>query len=118
MLTLPPLRVHSRDETACNPTMDPHATTQQNDDIDPLELEDQELPDEETVELAHIEDPTIPDADVKVAQEEQELAKEIDKVAVPVEEEAPIKKTGSHIIPKHLIERELTIEDLLDDGAL
>lgn len=146
MLTLPPLRELSKEETACNTTMDPLATTPQNDDIDPLELEDRQLPDEETAELAHIEDPEAPEAIATIADEERDLHKVLDTVTKGVEvpdEEAPdevvsdpkstpgaaatltdkkdvtvVKKSGSHIIPKDLIDRELTTEDLLDDGAL
>lgn len=138
MLTLPPLRERLREETACNTTMDPLATNPQNDDVDPLELEDRELPDEETAELAHIEDPEAPETIAGLADEEQDLHKVLDKVTKGVEvpdveeaepgtvpgapadkKDAPaVKKSGSHIIPKHLIDRELTTEDLLDDGAL
>jgi hypothetical protein len=127
--------------------MDPLATTPQNDDIDPLELEDQELPDEETAELAHIEDPEAPEAMAVVTQEEQDLNKILDTITKDIEvpdleevaaststsakkgaadakgstdaaADAPVKKPGSHIIPRHLIDRELTTEDLFDAGAL
>jgi hypothetical protein len=127
--------------------MDPLATNPQNDDIDPLELEDQQLPDEETAELAHIEDPESPENMVSLVDEEHDLHKVLDKITEGVEVpdledspldqaaakssksatkvgdasvagEVPVKKSGSHIIPKHLIDRELTAEDLFDHGAL
>ena len=106
--------------------MDPHATTSQNDDIDPLELEDQELPDEETGELAHIE-PDPLSGDISLAEEEQDLVKAIDKIAVPIDPPTATAaaagagsavKKSSHIIPRDLIDRELTPDDLYDPGAL
>jgi len=82
--------------------------------VDPLELEDQETPDEDGADFAHIDDSIPEDPDQKVAQEEQDLAKVIDAVAAPVEDTPTTKKSTSHLIPRELIDRPLTFEDLLD----
>lgn len=92
----------------------------QNDDIDPLELEDQTQPDEEVAELAHIDEDDVlnPDAGgIKVAEEEIAIVKEIEKIAVP-EDAAPTKKSGTQAVSQALIERELTAEDWMDEGLL
>jgi|GEM_PF-5665078 len=97
--------------------MDPAKTNDPNDqlgDVDPLELEDQELPEEEAADFVHIDDAIPEDPDQKVTQEEQDLAKVIDAVAAPVEEAPTTKKSTSHLIPRELIDRPLTFEDLLD----
>ncbi len=101
--------------------MDPSTTTpsDQTGDIDPLELEDQTLPNEEVGELAHIEEDT-PEADQKTVAEEQALVKAIDAVTAAVpEEDAPVAaKKSSHMIPRDLIDRELTFEDLYDKDRI
>jgi hypothetical protein len=114
------------------------------DDIDPLELVDQETPDEEVGELAHIEDEDHPAIEHKIVEEEQDLAKVIDAVTLDVApgiteeidtiganhgvaiasndkngKRGEVKKgSTSHLISKDLIERELTAEDLWDEGSL
>jgi hypothetical protein len=101
--------------------MDPQTQNDQTGDIDPLELEDQELPDEEVGELAHIEDDaSVADGDAKVIEEEKELVKELDAVAVPDvdDDAAPTAKKSSHLVSKDLIDRELTVEDLYDEGRI
>lgn len=86
-------------------------TNQPNDvELDPLETADQE-------ELADDSAPTATsDDDIQpvVADPDAEIVAEIEKVGI--EEEAP--KPKPHMIPRDLIDRELTPEDLWDEGTI
>ena len=97
--------------------MDSQTQNDQTGDIDPLELEDQELPDEEVGELAHIEE-VHDDGDIKLLEEEKDLAKALDAVAVPDDVLPSAKKSSSHLVSQELIDRPLTADDLYDDGKL
>ena len=85
-------------------------THQPNDEeLDPLEHADQE-------EMADDDAPAASDDDVQpvAVDPDAEIVAEIEKVGV--EEEAP--KPKAHMIPRDLIDRELTAEDLWDEGTI
>lgn len=117
---------------------------QLDDDIDPMELQDQETP-EEAAEQGNLED-DLDEAELDSA-EESALVKDIDAVisvdgaaeegeeeqgeleekpAVPAKkpqktiaaDTAPKKKPAGHLVSQELIERALTPDDLIDDGYL
>ena len=80
------------------------------DELDPIELADQE--DEETTDdglpVAVIGDDTQASTDPDAS-----IVEEINKIGV---EEEP--KQRAHMIPRHLIDAPLTMDDLFDDGTI
>lgn len=85
---------------------------QDDQDLDPLEHADQEdLQDQE-------EEAPLVDTDVHpaMADPDAELVEEIEKVAV--EEETPAKQKTNGMIPRHLVDADLTWKDLLDEGEI
>lgn len=86
-------------------------THQPNDEeLDPLETADQE-------DMA--EDEVVPSTDDDVhpilTDPDAEIVAEIEKVGI-VEDDSP--KPKPHMIPRDLIDRELTAEDLWDEGSI
>ena len=88
------------------------APTDDTQDYDPLVLADQ---DDETDELEDASALPVAD-DLPTPELPPELEAEIHKVIVPEAEEAPAKV--KQMIPQHVIDKELTADDLMDYGSL
>jgi hypothetical protein len=84
------------------------------DDMDVLEIQDQE---DEVIDAAAA--PVVEEEEVTedLAQEE-DIVKEIDKVAVETPEEDAPAKAKPHMISDELIHRPLSADDWMDDKLL
>lgn len=90
----------------------PTAPTDDTQDYDPLVLADQDEETEEGEDGAAI--PVPPPDEPPVADLTPELEAEIHKVILP--EEPPPK--AKQMVPQHIIDEELTADDLMDKGSL